>query len=75
MNMASRKLLNGDDVFVIADIGKNFIKTEEDRSVSEYLQNAMELVDAAADSGVDAVKFQTHEVEDEQAEIEIISPP
>jgi len=74
MNMASRKLLNGDDVFVIADIGKNFIKTEEDRSVSEYLQNAMELVDAAADSGVDAVKFQTHEVEDEQAEIEIISP-
>lgn len=61
-------------VFVIAEAGKNFIQTEEDRPVEEYLKNAMQLVDEAAKSGADAIKFQTHNVDDEQLNINIISP-
>lgn len=61
-------------VFIIAEAGKNFIQTEDDRSVVEYLENAKKLVDAAVWSGADAIKFQTHNVEDEQLNIEIISP-
>jgi sialic acid synthase SpsE len=61
-------------VFVIAEIGKNFIQTKEEKSVEEYLENAKKLVDAAAASGADAVKFQTHNVEDEQLNIDITSP-
>jgi len=73
MDLSTRKLLS-DDVFIIADIGKNFIQTEEGKSVDEYLRNAKDLVDAAKNAGVDAVKFQTHEVEDEQMDIDITSP-
>lgn len=73
-NSHSQKLLNGDDVFVIAEIGKNFIQNEKERPVSEYLQNAKNLIDAAIDAGADAVKFQTHEVEDEQVNLKIVSP-
>lgn len=65
------------DVFIIAEIGKNFIQTPEDPpagGVSVYLENAKELVKAAKDAGTDAVKFQTHEVEDEQLPINIVSP-
>ncbi|MDZ4260656.1 MAG: N-acetylneuraminate synthase family protein, partial [Candidatus Sungbacteria bacterium] len=61
-------------VFVIAEIGKNFIQTEEERPVSEYLENAKALVRAAKDAGADAVKFQTHNVEDEQLNITVVSP-
>jgi len=61
-------------VFIVAEIGKNFIQTEEERPVEEYLANAKKLVNAAAETGADAVKFQTHEVEDEQLNINIISP-
>ncbi|MDP2676983.1 MAG: N-acetylneuraminate synthase family protein [bacterium] len=61
-------------VFVTAEIGKNFIQTEEDRPIEEYLSNAKKLVDAAVEAGVDAVKFQTHEVEDEQLDLDITSP-
>ncbi len=68
------KLLDKDYVFVIAEIGKNFIQSEDDRSVEEYLQNAKDLVDAAVRAGADAVKFQTHEVEDEQLNVDITSP-
>lgn len=63
-----------DEIFVIAEIGKNFIQTEEDKSVEEYLDNAKKLVDAAIYAGADAVKFQTHEVDDEQLDLNIISP-
>src|SRR3989344_595966 len=59
------KTIGGDEVFIVAEIGKNFIQTEEDRPIAEYLRNAKDLIDAAAEAGVDAVKFQTHEVEDE----------
>lgn len=65
---------NYDSVFIVAEIGKNFIQTEEEKSVEEYLGNAKELVDAAKDAGADAVKFQTHEVEDEQLNIKVTSP-
>jgi len=70
----SDKVIGGEDVFIIAEIGKNFIQTEEERPIEEYLKNAKDLVDAAAESGADAVKFQTHEVEDEQLNVDITSP-
>lgn len=61
-------------LFIIAEIGKNFIQTKEERSPEIYLKNACELVDRAVEAGVDAVKFQTHNVEDEQMNLEIVSP-
>jgi len=63
------KKIGGDDVFIVAEIGKNFIDKPEAESVDVYIEKAKKLIDAAADSGVDAVKFQTHEVEDEVADI------
>lgn len=61
-------------VFIIAEIGKNFIQTQEERPIGEYLENAKALVKAAKDAGADAVKFQTHNVEDEQLNLHIVSP-
>lgn len=61
-------------VFVVAELGKNFIQTEEERPVTEYLENAKKLVKAAHASGADAVKFQTHNVEDEQLNVKIVAP-
>lgn len=60
-------------VFIAVDIGKNFIQTKEEKSVEEYLQNACVLVDMAVEAGVDAVKFQTHNYEDEQLNINVTS--
>jgi N,N'-diacetyllegionaminate synthase len=60
--------------FVIAEIGKNFIREEEERSVEQYLETAKSLILAAKEAGADAVKFQTHNVEDEQLDIDVISP-
>lgn len=60
--------------FIVAEIGKNFIQTQEERPVEEYLENAKALVIAAKDAGADAVKFQTHSVEDEQLNINVVSP-
>ena len=60
-------------VFVIAEIGKNFIQTEKERPVEEYLDNAKALVMSAHESGADAVKFQTHNAEDEQLDIKVVS--
>lgn len=67
-----RKIQKG--VFIIAEIGKNFIQSKEEKLIEEYLQNAKDLVDAAKEAGADAVKFQTHEIEDEQMDIDIVSP-
>lgn len=64
----------GENVFVIAEIGKNFIQTEADQPVERYIENAKTLIDAAADAGADAAKFQTHTVEDEQLDTHIVSP-
>lgn len=60
--------------FIIAEAGKNFIQTEEERSVEEYLANAKQLVDEAAKNGADAIKFQTHNVEDEVLNMDFDSP-
>lgn len=61
-------------VFIVAEIGKNFIQTPDQKPVEEYLENAKKLVDAAQEAGASAVKFQTHEVEDEQLNIEVTAP-
>lgn len=60
--------------FLIAEIGKNFIQTKEEQSVEEYLTNAKNLIKEAKNAGADAVKFQTHNVEDEQLNIKVTSP-
>lgn len=70
----TNKSFGGDNIFVIVDIGKNFIQTEDERPVKEYLKNAKELIDVAVVGGADAVKFQTHEIEDEQLNIDVTSP-
>ena len=62
------------NIFIVAEIGKNFIRAEEERSVAEYLENAKALVKAAAYAGADAVKFQTHTAEDEVLNIDFDSP-
>jgi len=62
------------NVFLIAEIGKNFIQTEEKQNEEAYLSNAKELILAAKNAGADAVKFQTHNVEDEQMDLKITSP-
>lgn len=74
LSQKAKKLFNKKHVFIIAEIGKNFIQTEKERPVSEYLANAKKLVDAAKDAGCDAVKFQTHEVEDEVLNLDFTSP-
>ena len=68
------KIIGGKEIFIVAEIGKNFIQTEEERPIAEYLRNAKELIDAAAEAGVDAVKFQTHELSDEQLNVPIVGP-
>ena len=68
-----KRIANG-RVFIIAEIGKNFIQTEDERPVVEYFENAQALAKAAKDAGADAVKFQTHHVEDEQLDRDVVSP-
>ncbi len=63
----------GYPVFTIAEIGKGFIQSEDDRPVSEYLENAKALVKAAFEAGATSVKFQLHNVEDEQLDINVTS--
>jgi sialic acid synthase SpsE len=65
---------DGCPVFTIAEIGKNFIQTKEERPAKEYLSNAKKLIKAAKEAGADAVKFQTHNLEDEQMKMNIVSP-
>jgi N,N'-diacetyllegionaminate synthase len=60
-------------VFFIAEIGKNFIDSEEEKTAEEYLEKAKLLVLSAKKSGADAVKFQTHFYEDEQLPVQVIS--
>lgn len=60
--------------FLISEIGKNFIQSRGGRPISEYLQNAKVLIKAAKEAGADAVKFQIHNVEDEQLNISVESP-
>lgn len=53
------------EIKFIAEIGKNFINNIENISTKICLNNAKALVDAAVESGANAVKFQTHSVSDE----------
>ncbi|PIT98101.1 MAG: hypothetical protein COT71_02465 [Candidatus Andersenbacteria bacterium CG10_big_fil_rev_8_21_14_0_10_54_11] len=66
--------LQAETPFLVAEIGKNFIQTERAVPAADYLANALALVDAAASSGADAVKFQTHVVDDEQAPLPVVAP-
>jgi|CXWL01.1.fsa_nt_gi sialic acid synthase SpsE len=66
------KIENG--VFIIAEAGKSFIQTAEAQPVEQYLHNAKQLVDEAVSAGADAIKFQTHAVEDEQLNLAVESP-
>lgn len=70
----SGKEMRPQRVIVIAEVGKNFIQTPDDRPVDEYLQNAKALVECAKSAGADAVKFQTHNCEDEHLDLVITSP-
>ena len=54
-----------DKTTIIAEIGKNFLYTEQELSVEENLAKAKELVSAAKNSNADIVKFQCHVFEDE----------
>ena len=62
------------EVQFVAEIGKNFIDTEEEQSVAVNLKKAKDLVDAAKNSGANAVKFQTHIVDDELLRLDFTSP-
>ncbi|PIR66448.1 MAG: hypothetical protein COU51_04160 [Parcubacteria group bacterium CG10_big_fil_rev_8_21_14_0_10_36_14] len=73
MNKTPHNCLNNDKIFIIAEAGKNFIQTENGRPISEYLENAKKLVLEAKKAGADAIKFQTHNVYDEQLDINVIS--
>lgn len=54
LNIGSRRIGDGQPCYVIAEIGSNH---------NQNLDLAYELIDAAADAGVDAVKFQTFRAE------------
>jgi len=51
---------------IIAEIGKNFIDTEEETDVSTNFLKAKELVNEAESCGATTAKFQCHVFEDEQ---------
>ena len=51
---------------IIAEIGKNYIDTEEEQSVSVNLLKAQDMVSEAESCGATTVKFQCHVFEDEQ---------
>ena len=70
----AEKLLDNNSVFFIAEIGKNFIDREGEMTVKEALEKAKNLVFAAKNAGADAVKFQTHTVFDEVANLDFKSP-
>lgn len=74
IKIGTKSIGGANSVFIIAELGKNFIQTKEEKSRAEYLANAKALIKAAKEAGADAVKFQTHNVEDEQLNIEIVSP-
>lgn len=68
------KTIGGEHVFVIAEIGKNFIVTESGESTTQYLERAKQLIKAAKEAGADAVKFQTHNFLDEQYPLDVFAP-
>lgn len=69
-----KSAVRGEETFVVAEIGKNFITKEAELTPGEYRTAAEYLIEAAARAGADAVKFQTHDLEDEQLQVPIASP-
>ena len=74
ISISNKISIGGERVFVIAEIGKNFIITESPENANVYLDRAKQLIKAATDAGADAVKFQTHNFFDEQYPINVFSP-
>lgn len=62
---SSRAIGENEPVFISADIGKNH---------NCSMKEAEWLVDKANEAGVDAVKFQTHVVDDEQRKVRVVAP-
>jgi sialic acid synthase SpsE len=60
--------------FIVAEIGKNFICAKEEVSFQRNLEMAFNLIHLAKEAGADAVKFQTHVVDDEQAPMSYTTP-
>lgn len=73
-NLQIRPKSGRSGAFVIAEIGKNFIISEQDESPKIYLDRAKDLIRQSYEAGADAVKFQTHSHEDEQVPEKIFSP-
>ncbi len=63
--IGNKKIGQNEPVFITVDIGKNH---------NGSMEEAKWLVKQALESGADAVKFQTHIVDDEQRKITITSP-
>lgn len=70
----TNKVIGAGDVFIVAELGKGFIQSPDEKTPQEYLETAKKMVKAAVEAGVDAVKLQTHNVEDEQLNLKITSP-
>lgn len=60
-----REIGEGRPAFIVAELGKNH---------NGNLELGKLLIDRAAEAGADAVKFQTHVVDDEQSKVPIDSP-
>lgn len=72
LNKILKKKTN--QVFFIAEIGKNYIQNKNSNSVKSAIENVKKLIIAAKNSGADAVKLQTHVVGDEIYNINFKSP-
>lgn len=64
-----------DHIEVIAEIGKNFVTTQEEEPLDVLLFRAKQLILSAKQCGADVAKFQVHNVTDEiHPNAQIISP-
>lgn len=60
---------------IIAEIGKNFVVTQEPEPLDVLLARAKKLIHAAKQSGCNVAKFQVHNVDDEiHPEARVVSP-
>lgn len=65
----------GKSIEIIAEIGKNFVISEQPEPLDVLLQRAKLLIDKAKECGAKIVKFQCHNYEDEiHPEAKLISP-
>jgi N,N'-diacetyllegionaminate synthase len=65
VTIGHRVIGEGEPVFITAELGKNHLGSP---TLAKFL------IDKARQAGVDAVKFQTHIVSDEQLEDHVVSP-